>query len=526
MNDMTKVRPGEGPAVSRRHFLRTAVAAGVGAAVAQAPSTAALAQAPRKGGRLRIAWSQQSVNDSLNPVRMNQNLDFLRVYSLMSPLVKWGRKFEATPDLAIAWEAKPDASTWYFRLRPNVEFHNGKTLTVEDVIYSLNLHRGPRSQSLVRSYFEGVSDIVADGPSQIKITLKEPNADFPVLLGDPHTVIVPAGFVDWDKPIGTGAFQLVEFRPGIGMLAKRFSNHYKSDSVFLDEVETFGISETTARTDALLSGDVQFINRVDARTAHLVKNGPGTDLVISKASRKLCINTAADRSPFDNLDLRNAIKYAADRQGMVKSVLQGYGQIANDLPIGPSDKYYCGDIEQRNFDLDRAKFLYKRSGHSGPLELLASDVNYGAPATDYAVHLKETASKAGIDIRVTRLPAEGYYSAVSTKKAFYITNWFPRPTLDLELSSVNLSNAPQAEPGYKNPKLDELAIEARRIPDGPKRAELYCEIQKMLWAEDGRTIPVFVDFIDGKSSKLQGVVPHPFSEAAGLRLCEEAWLSA
>lgn len=514
--------------LSRRQLVGSLAAIGAAGAFGSFPVVApasAQVSTPRRGGRLRIAWSQQSVNDSLNPMRMNQNLDFLRVYSLMSPLVKWGRKFEATPDLAVEWEAAPDPATWYFRIRKGVEFQNGKTLTPEDVIYSLNLHRSPRTVSMVKTYFADVADITKDGVDRVKVTLNAPNADFPVLLGDPHTVIVPDGFTDWDNPIGTGPFRLVEFRPGIGMLAKRFANHYKADTVFLDEVETFGIADTTGRMDALLSRDVQFINRVDARSTDALKAGSGAELVVSKTSRKLCINMAANRVPFENLDLRTALKYAVDREAMVKNVLNGYGQVANDLPIGPRDKYYNAGLPQRQYDIDKARFYYKKSGHAGPLELLTSDVNYGVAATDYAVHLKETAAKAGIDIKVTRLAVDGYYAAVSTKKPFYITNWFPRATLDLELSSVNMSNSPQAEPGLKNPQLDALAIEARRTPDGPRRAELYAEIQQILWDQDGRAIPVFIDFLDARSSKLQGVVPHPFSEAAGLRICEEAWLS-
>jgi len=513
--------------ISRRQFLGATSAVGMAAAFGPALTTLGLPSiakaAPQKGGRLRIAWSQQSANDSLNPLRANQNLDFLRIYSLMSPLVKWGRKFEPTPDLAEEWESSPDGATWYFRLRQGVEFHNGKTLTPEDVIYSLNLHRAPAAVSMVKTYFSDVSDITKDGNDRVKISLKAPNADFPTLLGDPHTVIVPDGFDDWDNPIGTGPFQIVEFRPGIGMVAKRFDNHYKP--VYLDEVETFGIADTNARMDALLSGDVQFINRVDARTATTLGGSTGTELVASKASRKLCINTPANGSPFSNLDLRTALKYAVDREAMVKNVLNGFGQVANDLPIGPNDKYYNSSLPQRGLDLDKAKYHYQKSGFSGALELFTSDVNYGVPATDYALHLKETAAGAGIAIQVTRLPVEGYYPAVSLKKPFYISNWFPRATLDLELRSVNLSDAPQAEPGFKSEALDKLALEARRTTDEAKRAELYGEVQKILWEQDGRTIPVFIDFIDGKSSNLQGVTPHPFAEAAGLRICEEVWLA-
>jgi peptide/nickel transport system substrate-binding protein len=511
--------------LSRRTLLKRA-ALGLSAAGARPlAAETAHAQAPKRGGRLRIGWSGHSANDTLQPTRLIQNFDFLRAYSVMSPLVKWGRKFEATPDLALAWEAMPDAATWFFRLRDGVTFHNGKTLTSEDVIYSLNLHRGPKSTSLVKSYFEDVIDIVPDGSNGIKITLKAPNADFPVLLGDPHTVIVPKEFVSWDKPVGTGPFQLVNFRPGIGMLVKRFPDYYSANTVYFDEVESWGIGDSVARINALLSGDVDYIVRVDAKSTQAIKETTGFDLVVSKISRQLCINTRADVPPFDNLDLRTALKYAVDREAMVKNLLQGYGQVANDLPVGSLDKYFCASIPQRPFDLDRARFLFKRSGHSGPLEIFASDVNYGAAAVDYAVHLQATAAKAGIDITVTRLPVDGYYAAVGNKKNFYVDSWYPRPTLDLILSSVNLTDSPQHETGYNNPKIDAFAIEARRMLDGPLRAEIYCQLLSILHEEDGRMIPVFVDVIVAKSDKLQGVVPHPFSEASGLRLCEEAWFA-
>lgn len=514
----------DSPLLSRGEFSTSALAAALG--TAGAPLLAAPAEAaPRRGGRLRIAWSSSSANDTLNPVKLISTLDFLRCYSLMSPLVKWDRQFRASPDLATSWDQSGNGTVWSFKLRKGVQFHNGKSLTPADVVYSLNLHRGTTA-SLVKSYFLDVVDLTADGNDAVKIILREPNFDFPVLLGDPHTVIVPAGFTAWDAPIGTGPFQLVSFRPGIGMLAKRNPNYYKAASVYLDEVESLGIADTSARISALLAGDVQYIVRVDAKSAPFVKQARGVDLVVTRSSRSLCINMRADRPPFDNADLREAMKYAVDRQAMLATVLRGFGTIANDLTIGPGDRYYCSHLQQRRYDPERASALYKRSGHTGPLELFSSDVDYGAPAVDYAVQLQGTAAKAGIPISITRLPADGYYAYVnSTKKPFFINNWFARPTYDLELRSVNVTNAPQDDTGYHLPRLDQLIAEARSTPDGPKRAQLYCDIETILWQSDGRVIPVFIDFIDGKSSRLGGVTPHPFAEAAGLRLCEEAWLS-
>ena len=130
-----------------------------------------------------------------------------------------------------------------------------------------------------------------------------------------------------------------------------------------------------------------------------------------------------------------------------------------------------------------------------------------------------------MDINAIKHPSDGYWSAVWLKKTFCMSNWFPRPTADLRLSLTNISNAKWNEGYYKNPKVDKLIIEARGILDGPKRAEIYCEVLKILHDKDGRIIPLFIDFLDARASSLKGYVSHPFSEGGGCRMDDEVWLT-
>lgn len=487
-------------------------------------STPALAETPKRGGHARIAWFGHSASDTLDPGKLTSSLDFFRAYSVGSPLVRWNRRLEPTPDLAVEWEATPDLKTWHFRLRKGVEFHDGRSLSSRDVVSSIQYHIGPDSKSIIKPWLEEIESIEADGDDLVKITLQSPNADLPMYLGDSHTVIFPDGFRDFDKFIGTGPFKNTGFRPGVGMTLARNENYYNAANIWLDEVETFGIGDTAARTNALMAGDVHFIVRVDPKTIDLLHSRPDISIEPTKCSRHITFPTMADREPFTNLDLRLALKWAADRNGMVQNVLKGFGLVGNDVPLSPLDRYYCKELQQRDYDLDKARFHYAKSGYTGVLELNTSEAAGGTIGPDLASHLAESAAKAGINIRVIRKPSDGYWSTTWLKEPFHTSNWQPRPTADLRFSLTNLSTAPWNEGGYRDPKVDALILEARGTADGPKRYELYCELQKILWDKDGRIIPLFADFIDARSTKLMGYKPHPFGEAGGSRMLEDVWL--
>ena len=131
-------------------------------------------------------------------------------------LVEVGQDNTAQPGLAESWEASADASTWRFKLRSGVEYSNGKSLTTEDVIASINVHRGESTTSGAKGVFEAIEDVSADG-NIIAIKLKGPNADFPFLMTDYHMNIVPSpdGVPNLTDGIGTGLYKVTSFEPGV-----------------------------------------------------------------------------------------------------------------------------------------------------------------------------------------------------------------------------------------------------------------------------------------------------------------------
>src|SRR5690606_11616839 len=141
------------------------------------------------------------------------------------------------------WGPNDDLTEWTFKIRPGVEFHNGKTLTAEDVVWSLNLHRGPDTISEAKSLVAAISDISVAGPLEVKITLSAPNAGFPALMSLINVLIVPAEDNDFEKGIGTGGYVLDNYTPGVRSSVTRFPNYWKEGRAHFDAVELHCIAD-------------------------------------------------------------------------------------------------------------------------------------------------------------------------------------------------------------------------------------------------------------------------------------------
>ena len=186
------------------------------------------------------------------------------------------RKNAYQPHLAETIEHANNASRWVFKLSRGLTFHNGKSVTPNDVIESYNYHRGEKSKSPIRSALDVVSEIKPDGQDTIVFTLKTPSASLAYLL---HHIIFQStakngGGIQWEKGISAGPFIIEHFEPGVRCTAKRNPNYHFSDRPHFDEVELLSIVDPTARNTALLTKEVHHINRLELRTVDLLKQTP------------------------------------------------------------------------------------------------------------------------------------------------------------------------------------------------------------------------------------------------------------
>ncbi|MFP1919793.1 ABC transporter substrate-binding protein [Lonsdalea quercina] len=513
--------------MNRRHFIKNACALSVATATAGWPLGHAwgadATETPKKGGHLVVGVDNASSTDRLDPAFWFETYMYFVGSQLFNNLVELDERGELSPSLAESWDSKEGGSVWVLKIRQGVQFHDGRTLTAKDVIYSLNHHRSADSSSSVKGYLEPVTALEATGTHEVTIRLNAPNVEFVALLSDVHFAITPEN-ESFDKGIGTGAFILESFQPGVRTLVKRNPNHWNSARGHVDSVETLAMNDSTARVAALVSGSAHLINRVNPRIVGRIEKMPNLQLLRSHDSQIFTFPGLGNLPPFTSQDGRLALKYAIDRQQIIDTVLGGYGTVANDNPVFPSSRYFAKDIPQRPYDPEKAKWHWQKAGFNAPLVLSVADAGFPG-AVDAGQLYQASAQRAGIPLKVERVPDDAFWDNVWMKKPFVSSNWSMRPTTDALLSLVFTSTAPWNESGWKEPSFDQLVQAARGEVNEDKRRQIYHDIQLMLVEKGSEIIPLYADSLDACSQRVKGLTAIPGFPLSGNRAAEKLWLA-
>ena len=512
--------------MSRRDFVQLALAAGLTIPAAEGLfGGIARAETPKKGGKLRLGMEGGSASDSLDPRTYADSVMIGASLCCMNGLVEFDAAGNPTPELFESWEAKPGAVEWVFNVRKGIKFSNGKTLDAEDCIYSIQIHRG-ETKSPAKGILAQIKEIKALSPMQVGITLESGNADFPVILGDYHLVVVPKDFTDWQKPIGTGAFVLTSFDPGVRLTYKNRGDYWKPNRGNFDEIEIRNIQDVAARTAALQSGEIDGCNRLDARTVKTLMGDANLSVVRTKGTgNRYCFVTRVTDDPYTNKDLRTALKYAIDREKIIESVFNGFAVPGNDHNLDALNPFYNTQMPQIKYDPDKAASFFKKAGlANAKIELQTSEGAWSS-AVDCASLYQEAAKKAGINIDVKKVSGDGYWDNVWLKVPFCAVYWGRRLSADQAFSTVFGEKSDWNDTNWKVPEFQKLLIEARAELDQAKRKDMYWKMQEMI-ANDGGFINFATsDYLDGYSKKVAGVNPHGRYDMDDERVSEKAWFA-
>lgn len=490
---------------SRRNFLGGASAlgmglgAGLGLGSVGLPATAQ----PKKGGTIRVACHQGGTGDSLDPATYTDIFMLSVGFGTHGSLTEISPDGDLVGDLAESWEASADAKAWTFKIRKGVTFSDGKTLDADDVIASINHHRGEDSKSAAKSNVDPIADMKKIDANTVVFELHDSNADFPYLMADYHLLIMPAvdGKADWENYIGTGGYVLEDFEPGIRATLTRNPNYWKPDRAHLDRIELLAILDPAARQNALISGEVDYISGVDLKTVSLLARRPGLEIEESTGFLHYTAPMITTNSPYDNNELRLAIKHGINREELMQKILRGHGTIGNDNPIAPTVPFWA-DLPQRSYDPDKAKFHLKNAGYENvTLDLSASDGAYQG-AVDAAVLMKEHLAVAGMDVNVVREPADGYWSNVWMKKDWCQCYWGGRPTCDWMFSQAYADGASWNDTYWANARFNELLAMGRSELDASVRGEIYGEMQQIVHDDGGVVVWGFANYVNAKNDKV------------------------
>jgi peptide/nickel transport system substrate-binding protein len=520
---VSKLVKGGSGSFSRREVLKLSVATGVTLTVAEHLLTdgkAVLAATPKKGGSVRMASNLHGPDDQLDPTLFTSTIDYTRGRATYNSLIQHADDLTPQPELAESFSPNSNATEWTFKIRNGVTFHDGKKLTADDVVYTMKRHQGEQSTSVIKAVLASVKEWKKTGPMEVKAILDSPNADLPTLLGLFQTKIVQNGTTG--AGIGTGPFVLESFQPGVKSVHVRNKNYWR-EGAHLDACEITAITDPVARVNALIAGDMQLVTQIEPNAFRQVESAKNVTLLSTPAALQMGICILKNTAPGNNDDFVLGMKYIQDRERIVKRILKGKGTLGNDTPVSIAHgKDWCSELPQRPYDPDKAKFHFKKSGISSA-ELHVAPVMGGIE--DACLTAQANCAKIGFDLKLKKVPTDGYWGAVWMKEPLNVVSWNMRPTANSQMGIQFGPGAAWNDTFWNNERMGELLSLSLAETDPTKRHAMYCEMQTLIHEGSGMVIPAFSNINDGIADNVMGVPKVPLGQLGACEWPEFAWLA-
>jgi len=456
---------------------------------------------------LRLAYdSAVGTAASLDPISPNRY--YLANELVYSRLVMPDAAGKPAPDLATSWSASPDLKAWTFKLRDGVKFHDGSDLTADDVVYSLLRTKSSVLKSPLGSVLSIIDTVTADDPHTVTVKLTSAFADLPLLLMDYRARILSAkaekGNLDAvnDTGIGTGPFTVGKYDPQGTTVFKAFDGYFGGKPK-LDEVDVFDIADQQAQVQAMLSGQIDYVQTIDQQQSKLFADAGKFKVFSVPTGGWQAIVMMLNAAPFTDVRVAKALRMAVDRQAMLNLLVgKDGGTVSCDNPVWAGDPYYAPASCPQ--DIAGAKQLLAQAGHPDGIdvELFTSDLNnlWIKMAQIY----QQQVAPAGIRVKITQVPSADYNNYYWMHKPLTQTAWGQRPA-DQILNEAYQSSATWNESAFKNKQFDDLLAKARATADFDARKAIYGQLQQMLWDQGGTFIPFHTNQISVVSTKVTGL---------------------
>jgi peptide/nickel transport system substrate-binding protein len=502
-----------GAALGRRQFLRGIAATGVvagaggfltacsGSSSSSSPAATATSQ-PKRGGDLKVGLTGGGPTDTVDPHKGITYLDSSRLQSLYSPLVQLNANAELEYMLAESITPNSNFKQWEIKLKPGVTFHNGKPLTAQDVIFTLN--------RIVSNGYSGaiplgpidIKNTKASGPHTVLVAMTKPYSSFVTQLAASwvYLYIAPVGF-NPAKPVGTGPFMLKSLSTGQRSVFTRNPHYWRTGLPYADTLEILDFANTVSLADALQTGAIHAAGTLDGPQMATLDNASGVKAIPSKGGGIVPFTMRVDTPPFHDARVRQALRLLVDRAQLIDSALDGHGSLASDV-FSPFDKDFDPSLV-RHTDVAHAKFLLKQAGQENlTVSLTTSQIATGTVAM--ATVLAAQAKVAGVKINVNNVPSGTFFGKQYLQWPFAqdYYNYFPYMA---QVAESMLTKSPFNETHTNDPTYTRLYDQANATASGSGlEKELLHEMQVFDFNKGGYIIPAYVDALDAYSTKIAG----------------------
>ncbi|MGQ3048635.1 MAG: ABC transporter substrate-binding protein [Niveispirillum sp.] len=455
-----------------------------GSGTAPIATTAQTDDTPRRGGLIRVGTIEATQSGNLD-AHAPLGAGIIRGWALYAKLWEWTH--DCAPRLALAEESETsaDGTSLTVRLRRGLEFHHGKSITADDVIFSIRRLSDP---AVASPYAALVSPVDRDRIERLDdLTVRLHAKPGQGLVALPETWISFGGIVPTDyhpvtNVVGAGPFRLESFVPGQRATFRRFENYYKPGQPYIDALEIIEFGDQTARAHALIAGQIDVADLVPSEQAQLLRATPGVAVVVSPTNNVQSLDINLDHPQFQDVRVRQALRLLADRQDLVNRALRGEGRVANDL-YAPHDPTYNHAIAQRPHDPDQARFLLKQAGAEG----LAAEITTNNAGAAAALVFAEQAKQAGLSLTIKKLDDASFNGPQKNQRAIS-TGGIPSRGFLASALHYDAPTATSNRTNFRDPRFGELLTAALKEPDITKRTPLVHEAQQIQHERGGLLI--------------------------------------
>ena len=436
------------------------------------------------------------------------------------------------PELAESFEVSDDGLSYQFKLRPNITFHNGDSLTADDVKFSFDRIRKPDSGYSYQSQVATIDQIEVVDPLTVRFKLTKRTGPFLIYMAFPGSSIVPKKLVESGhdlnaQPIGSGPFKFVSYQPRTAIKFERNPSYFQDGKPYFDAMEYKIIPDATALTNAVLSGQVNFTNEIPAKDWAKIKAAPNLEGVTLEGSRYYWLLPNTTKKPLDDARVRKAIGLALNR----KALVQG-GFFGNATPIlgGVVPQWNWGFADLDYFkptgDVPAAKKLLAEAGHPDGFETSLTMVSSFPPMMAMAPIIQANLQQIGIKAKIGTMEVPRYWDEVWATSNFDMTAmYWLSPLADPDdflynnyacKTSINVQK-------YCNAAMDTLLEEAKSAATQDARKQLYQKVQQLSLDDMGAVPLVNGWLLIAHTKKLQGYRP---MRTGFLKTLKDAWLEA
>jgi peptide/nickel transport system substrate-binding protein len=445
-------------------------------------------------------------------------------------LIRSAANLKLVPELAVSWAPNSDASTWTVKLRPNVKFQTGQTMTADDIVTTYERLVSKTSGSQALSAFKGV--LSPGGTTKVdsltvKFQLDNPTASFPYLLSSTtyQSIMLPANYqlgTFTSKPQTTGAFKLTSYTPGVGAKYDRNPDWWGGRPP-LDGVDVTYYTDAAAADAALLGGTIDLIGQIQLATDRALFNNSKIQIFGGRGATHRQVPMRVDlNNPLKDPQVRQAIALTLDRPAIVNTLFSKYADVGNDTPWAAVYPSSVGepDVPQRKQDINKAKQLMAAAGFSNGFSITLTTEQTGE-IPQLAQIIQNSVKAINVDMKLSILTATAYFDGSQLgppsgwgntpwlNAPINITDWGHRSVPNVFLTSALQTNGVWNAAHYSNPQFDAAAkafIGAISIDDQRKYAK---QAETILLQDTPVIFPYFYNYLAAGSQSVKGYYADP-----------------